>query len=263
VIIRATVRRLIRSGARGVVRTTVSTLTRTVARTLTRRVLRVAIRSTVATTGKGMLGDQAAGDQATAASSGSTLIGLIVGVVVLGFSFWGILVALGPAAAATILEHGQLSVFAACLLASLPMFLYALLVYGAARWQRIPVRFVTTVEGVLVQAYFTGAGSFLPMTTDVELEGAPRSKAVVSCFALAGLYLLHLAAAGLAHLAGSPSLGFASGMLLIYCFVYAFPIKPLEGYTVWAYRKSLWVLIFVPILVSFALTFPETLQIVL
>jgi hypothetical protein len=263
VIIRATVRRLIRSGARGVVRTTISTLTRTVARTLTRRVLRVAIRSSVATKSKGMLDSPTGPTDESPTRDTGTFGGLLVGIAALSLSFWGILVAAGPNATATILAAGQLSLPAACVLASLPMLLYAILAYLAARWQRLPIRFVTTIEGLLVQAYFTGAGSFLPMTTDIELEGQPKSKARVAGFALFGLYGMHLLSAGLAHLLENPTLGFASGVMLIYCFVYAFPIKPLEGYWIWSYRKIFWALVFVPILLSFALTFPETLQIIL
>ena len=77
------------------------------------------------------------------------------------------------------------------------------------------------------------------------------------------MYGLHLLLWVLAWATGHPVLSFASGAFLIFCFVYVFPIKPLEGYDVWAEDKRLWLAIWLPILVSFFFSLPDSLAAIL
>ena len=70
--------------------------------------------------------------------------------------------------------------------------------------------------------------------------------------ALIGMFLLF----GLCYIAGEmldmASLNFLSSMFLIYCFVYSFPIEPLEGHIVLSHNKLLWLAIVTPIVLAFA-----------
>jgi hypothetical protein len=109
----------------------------------------------------------------------------------------------------------------------------------------------------LLQAYFTGAGSFLPMTTDLEYKGEGRDRMRLALLALATLYGCHLGLAALHAWSGVAVFGFASSMFLLYCFVYSFPIKPLEGHDIWEHSRVLWICAFVPILASFFFGVPE------
>ena len=109
----------------------------------------------------------------------------------------------------------------------------------------------TEIDGLVLQAYFTGAGSFLPMTTDVEYYGDKQTHCKLACAALIGMFALF----GIFFIAGEvlnmSSLNFLGSMLLIYCFVYCFPIEPLEGHIIWSHSKLLWLAISIPILAAF------------
>ena len=103
----------------------------------------------------------------------------------------------------------------------------------------------------MLQAYFTGAGSFLPLTTDVEYEGDDKSAcklAVGSLLGMLGFFGIFFVAGGIYNLA---ILKFLGSMFLVYCFVYSFPIKPLEGHFIWSFNKLVWLLVMLPILISF------------
>ena len=114
----------------------------------------------------------------------------------------------------------------------------------------VRVIYHTEIDGILLQAYFTGAGSFLPLSTDVEFRGEERAQQSVAIFALTGLFTVFLVLAALrARPGGSPDLGAA--MFLIYSFIYCFPIRPLEGRMVWDRSRLIWLLIALPILLAF------------
>jgi hypothetical protein len=52
-------------------------------------------------------------------------------------------------------------------------------------------------------------------------------------------------------------------MFLVYCFVYAFPLRPLEGHDLWKRSKLLWACAFAPIFIAFVFFFPAELTAIL
>ena len=101
------------------------------------------------------------------------------------------------------------------------------------------------------------------MTTDIEYAGSQRAKMWLATICLGSLFSLHLILFVIAAVLSSDLIHFASGTFLIFCFVYVFPIKPLEGYDIWAESKVLWVAVWLVVLTSFFFTLPASLSDVL
>jgi hypothetical protein len=257
VLLRATARRLLRTGASTMWRA----FSRATARTFTRRLVRTTVRPLLGLVTRGVLAD----DAADGANEGGVdleppaqpmPVALGLGFVGLAASFWGILAMISPEQLGAVTENGSVSVWFASVLAGAPLILYSVLTYFAAHRFGVEARFNTGIDGLLLQAYFTGAGSYLPMTTDVVYHGNEDKQHWVAALPLAGLFVAHLVLLGLSLAMDSFVLEFASSTFLIYVFVYSFPISPLEGYDIWKKSKLMWLAFFAPILASFALTLP-------
>lgn len=249
VVLRATARRFIRGASSNMMRTTVGAFGRTSARAATRRFVKFAGRLFFGA----MVQDSA--DEEAPAERGvlSQVISLAVGYAALCLSFFGILRVVArshPEHVTDLLGAGGLSEIEAVLLAGLPLLAYAALHQVVGRVLAVRATYRTEIDGLLLQAYFTGAGSFLPLTTDVEFTGTERSKRWLAICSILGMFGLHVLLMWLSPGAGSP-LEFLGAMFLIYCFVYAFPIKPLEGHFIWASSKLQWALVAAPILYAF------------
>ena len=291
VLLRATARRLIRTGASNILRTTFGAFSRAAARTFTRRLVRIVAHSMVGVMTKTAVRESFEEDEgesgetaptqaaATAGRRQSLPVALLLGFVGLAASFWGVIEIArgrspeGPAEVAAILGDGALSLPLAATLAAFPVVVFGMLAYIGGRIFRITIHYNTALDGLLLQAYFTGAGSFLPMTTDMEYFGESKRKMRTAAFAILGTYMVHLILVFAASDRGAAALGitqaqaqilqFSSAMFLIYCFIYSFPIKPLEGHDVWSENKLIWVAIWIPILISFLKSMPEQLSTIL
>ena len=69
--------------------------------------------------------------------------------------------------------------------------------------------------------------------------------------------------ATLAWMTHNPMIAFTAGAYLVFCFVYVFPIKPLEGYDIWVSNKWLWLAVWLPVLLSFFVSLPDSLAVIL
>ena len=74
---------------------------------------------------------------------------------------------------------------------------------------------------------------------------------------------VHLAINVAGRLLHNDTLIFASAGLLMYCFVFSFPLPPLEGYHLWKQSKWLWVAIWLPTLAAFIANTPEAFAAIL
>ena len=262
VILRATARRLMRSGSSSIMRTTLSAYTRASGRAVTRRAVKFGMRVLFGSVSRQVVDEtvKEAGGETSQETEPDTTVGwfsLPVGALALLLSFWGILCVIPEEKAAELTTDKGLGFWTAAGFATIPLVVYALMNLVGGRLFGVHVRMTSALDGLLLQAYFTGAGSFLPMTTDFEYEGgSDGANAKVAAFSLGVLYLIHL---GLnAFGGGSYQVEFLSTMFLIYCFVYSFPIKPLEGYDILKFNKLLWFVFWVPILWSFGVSLPNT-----
>ena len=257
VILRATARRLLRSGSSNILRTTLGAYSRAAGRAMTRRLVKLAARVAVGSVTKQAV--EGSLDEPEPATPMSNFIAIAVGFVGLIASFWGILLIADDSIVAAITTDRGLSVPVAAMLAGVPMLIYALLNAIAGRMHGVGISFNSAIDGLILQGYFTGAGSFLPMTTDIRYEGTTRQKAWVAVLALGSMYLLHLLLLWIGSMTGIYALTFLSTLFLIYCFVYSFPINPLEGYDIWSGSKLVWFLFWIPILGSFIVNLPADL----
>jgi len=269
VILRATLRRLFRSGSRSVLQTAVGTVTRASARTMTRRVVRVGVKSLTMFTRRSPATAESLEEDANAApqSAGKAVA---LGFAALALSLAGVLLVIdvehrptdsAGLPSAVVLRTMSLPV--AALLGAVPFPAYIILLLAAAPRCGATVSFRTGWESLLLQAYFTGSGSYLPLATDSEIAGPPSARARLAACSLGGLFVLHLGCATLGTAWDCYVLQYLGGMFLLYCFVFSFPIAPLDGYSIWSTSRWLWLLIWIPILLSFIWALPEPLHVIL
>jgi hypothetical protein len=270
VIVRAVLRRLFRSGARSALQTTVGTVARASSRTMTRRAIRVGVRSLSVLFRSPPPAEDTAKDDNAGEATQSLPYALGLGFAALSLSLVGVLLVIDlyhPAVAdqARPLDAvlGGLPMSVAALLGGMPLLVYACLLAVAAPRCGARVTFRTGWEALLLQAYFTGSGSFLPLSTDSEMTGQPAARARLALVSLGGLLALHLACSAAGYYFDFYPLQYVAGMFLLYCFVFSFPIAPLDGYYLWAYSRWQWLIVWIPILASFIWIMPESLHVIL
>ena len=139
--------------------------------------------------------------------------------------------------------------------------------YGIMAWAGIKydvkTSLRTSLDGMILQAYFTGALSYLPLASDVELKGETANKAKCSTMALLVLLGLSLVLDTLGILLGMVLLEIWAAQLLLYTFVISFPLQPLEGSDIFADSRLRWFGVFVLVLLAFLLNMPETFYAIL
>ncbi|MGE0384119.1 MAG: hypothetical protein AB7Q97_05265 [Gammaproteobacteria bacterium] len=262
VILRATARRILGTAAGGILRASFAAFSRASSRTVMRRAVRFALRMLFAAIARDRpIGDQTADPQA--ANRRSAWLPVLTGAIGLSLSFAGVLALLPDPARIAIAGETTGTALAAVACAGLSLVVYALIVAAAARRFGVSLRFNTAFDGLLLQAYFTGGASFLPLTTDVEYEGPARQRMFVAAATLAGLLAVHFVLWALAGATGWKTAQVAAGMVMVFCFVYSFPISPLDGYQIWSASKRAWCAAWVPILLVFITHFPDVLSSVL
>lgn len=255
VILRAVAQRLFRAGATNVVRLTFGTMTRTIARTAVTRTIRIFIRSSAGSLAKDIMGRD---DEVVQAAPRSSLLAIIYGLIGTALSFWGVLLFTSLSVVKQLEDELGLSMGFMILAAILPLVFLCFACLLAARLFQTRTIFLTRVDGLMIQAYFTLSGSFLPMTTDFEFHGSPRSKSHSSLFAIFLMMLAFIALRVLGAQLENSALIFASAMFLTYLFVYSFPVFPLLGFNIWHHSKLLWLCMFAPVLLAFLFVFPQS-----
>jgi hypothetical protein len=260
VILRATARRLLRTGSSNLMRTTFGVFTRATGRAATRRIVKGASRVMIGRAVKTAADaeDEAASEESFDETAGRRVLSVLIGVAALALSFRGILALIPAEVLHEVTYEGRIGIAQASLLAALPLAAYGVLHAVFGRLWNVRIRYRTEIDGLLLQAYFTGSGSFLPLSTDIAYDGEPRDRQRVATAALAGLFLIHLLFGVLGSAFGSAALTFCGAMMLVYCFVFCFPIQPLDGSYVWRRSKLLWFGVSLPILIAFLVSLPES-----
>lgn len=257
VILRTTFRRLLRASTSNLLRTSVGTLSRTGARTMTRRLARTASRFILGVLTVRPLTESDDRSGARWRETAVNWFSIALGFVALALSFAYVASALfrtGNENLASLTPNRVYSIAELSLCAACPLLVYAAVAYWIARYFGSRIRVYTAMDGLLLQAYFAGAGSFLPMTTDIEFEADERTRFKISTGVLIILYVAHLLLQRAATMV--PDALPLSAFFLVYCFVYGFPIPPLEGFWIWKGSRFVWVLVWVPILISFITSLP-------
>jgi len=259
VILRATSRRLMRGVSTNIMRTTVGAFGRTSARTVTRRVVKFTSQLLLSSIVQDSVDESEKAKQKPERHSWLTQsIALVLGFGGLCLSFLGVLHVISAEHVDALIGSKGLSEWEAVLLAGLPLPAYALLHKLFGKSVGVQTVYRTEFDGLLLQGYFTGAGSFLPLTTDVEYHGSDKGKCRLATSSLLGMLILFGLFSWIGVAIDSPQLSFLGSMFLVYSFVYCFPIKPLEGHYIWASSKLLWALISLPILLAFMISMDKT-----
>jgi hypothetical protein len=144
----------------------------------------------------------------------------------------------------------------------LPLWCIFLAQAGVARLYRVPLRHETGLDGGLIQLYFAGAFSFMPLSSDVVVEGSRRQSGIVS---LAGILVPTAISIGLWlywKLDGETRqfVLLASDAFLIYPLVQVFPLEPLDGIRLWRWRRGLWLATFFFVMGTFVFMGSEGLK---
>lgn len=147
--------------------------------------------------------------------------------------------------------------------AAFPLFAYTLVAYLGSLIFKLKLTFETTVDALLLQAYFTASGSFLPLTTDIHYIGDSKAKAHLAIFNLTILFFLNLTLFFIGEIFNLPQLQYIAGMFHIYAFIFSFPLSPLDGAHIWKYNKILWGIIWILLIIAFNYTIPSSLYTIL
>ena len=142
----------------------------------------------------------------------------------------------------------------------LPMWLIYFVQNGAARRMGVLLRHETGIDGGVIQLYFAGAASFMPLTSDVEVEGTVAQRGKVS---LVGLFVPAVVAACIWagwNATGNNWILLVADLFLIYPMVQVFPLKPLDGSDVWAWSRPAWFGIFALVMGCFMVLGSEGLK---
>ena len=253
-IIRSNGRNILKSTFMSAVRTGLRAVTRRLIRTMLPMLLRLFLPSMRTSTIQNM-------DALEKDFPQPLFIGLGLGVLSLTLSFYGV-VLWHP-----FLEVGNfatgLTLFTLSILAGLNLVIH----YGVMAWAGlkydVKTSLRTSLDGMILQAYFTGALSYLPLSSDVELKGETLNKAKCSAMALLSLLGISLFMDTVGVLLGWVILELWAAQLLLYTFVISFPLKPLEGSDIFAGSRLQWVGVFTLVLLTFLLNMPETFYAIL
>ena len=156
---------------------------------------------------------------------------------------------------------GSMVIWLGGFLMVLPLWLMYFAQAAVARREGLVLRHETGVDGGFIQLYFAGAFSFMPLTSDVIVDGA--SDAQRGRIALGGVLsstvvsvLLWMAW----KVSGVPMLVLLADAFLIYPMVQIFPLNPLEGIFIWRWSRLLWLVLFFLIMFLFMVPGSEALR---
>jgi hypothetical protein len=144
----------------------------------------------------------------------------------------------------------------------LPLWLVFFTQAGVARRLGVRLRHETGADGGLIQLYFAGALSFMPLSSDVVVEGTTADRGRVSMAGILvptgisiGLWMLWKLTGGTMQ----PVL-LASDAFLIYPMVQSFPLDPLDGSRLYRWHRGIWLAGFLVVMGAFIFMGSEGLK---
>ncbi len=252
---------IIRSNGRNILKSTFMSAVRTGLRAVTRRLIRTMLPMLLRLFLPTMRTSTKRTVNALEDMEQPLFLGLGLGLVSLTLSFYGV-VQWHPYLEAGNFAKG-LSLFTLSLLAGVNIVIhYAIMAWAGLKYG-VQTSLRTSLDGMILQAYFTGALSYLPLASDVVLKGETKDKANCSTMALLSLLALSLLLDTLGVLLGWVILEMWAAQLLLYSFVISFPLKPLEGSDIFSHSRLRWAGVFFLVLLTFLLNMPETFYAIL
>lgn len=140
-------------------------------------------------------------------------------------------------------------------------FIYGMQLRSAQR-RKLVLRHETGADGGFIQLYFAGAFSFMPLTSDVIVEGEASDKGWVSVVGLLAPVAVSVVlwTGWKASGASNPWILLAADAFLIYPMVQTFPLNPLDGVHVWRWGRARWCGVFAIVMTAFILIGSEGLK---
>lgn len=157
---------------------------------------------------------------------------------------------------------GSPLIWGGAILFVLPLWLIFFTQSGVARRLGVPLRHETGVDGGLIQLYFAGALSFMPLSSDVEVDGTTAERGRVSLAGLVVPTVISIALWLFWKLTGGTTqmVLLASDAFLIYPMVQCFPLDPLDGSRLYRWHRGIWLAVFVVVLSAFIFMGSEGLK---
>jgi hypothetical protein len=141
-----------------------------------------------------------------------------------------------------------------------PLWFIYLVQSSAARREGVILRHETGLDGGAIQLYFAGAFSYMPLSSDVTVEGSMQQKGRVSLVGLLAPTLVSIGLWATWKATGLHWVLMASDAFLIYPMIQAFPLAPLDGVHVWRWRKGVWCVVFAFVMGAFLFMGSEGLK---
>lgn len=247
-IVRSNGRNILKSTFMSAVRTGLRTMTRRLVRSILPVLLRLFLPAFKTSTQQDVGNPEVEHPQ-------PIIISLGMGLIVLTLSFYAV-VELNSNVQFESLQRG-LSLWTVAILASLSLLIH----YGVMFWRglvnNVKISLRTPLDGIILQAYFTGALSYLPLASDINLEGTVENKARCSGETLMIMLGISVILDSIGHVLDWVVLEIWAAQILLYVFVISFPLRPLEGSDVLEHSKLWWFGIFVFVLAAFLFNMPE------
>jgi len=153
-------------------------------------------------------------------------------------------------------------IWAAAALFVVPLWFVYFVQSGVARRLGVPLRHETGIDGGLIQLYFAGAFSFMPLSSDVVIRGTSAERGRISLAGILVPMALSITLWLIWKLSGEtmqPVL-LASDAFLIYPMVQCFPLDPLDGIRLYRWHRGIWLAVFVFVMATFVFMGSEGLK---
>jgi hypothetical protein len=242
---------MLRTSGRNVLRSTFMSAARTMTRALTRRIVRSFLPMMMRLFLPAFRLSALEGDSPQRKKQ-PLWWSMSLGMLTLSLSFYGVVMVSQDAGLLT-----DLSMLTVSSIAVLPLLFHFGLFYTIGRLTNVKIELRTDIDGVLLQAYFTGAGSYLPLASDIELDGTKRDRGICAAGVLTGFLALYMIFEVAGVFTGAAILHNCAAQVLLYTFVLSFPLPPLDGSDVWKHSPLAWLLIWVATLLIFLGRMPE------
>jgi hypothetical protein len=142
----------------------------------------------------------------------------------------------------------------------IPLWFIFFVQSGAAKKEGVILRHETGPDGGAIQLYFAGAFSYMPLSSDVIVEGSMAQKGRVSLVGLIAPTLVSIALWAVWKSTGLKWVLLASDAFLIYPMIQSFPLAPLDGVHVWRWRRGVWCVVFAFVMGAFLFMGSEGLK---
>ncbi len=158
------------------------------------------------------------------------------------------------------IEWASPVIWAGAALFCLPLWFIYFVQATAARKEGVLLRHETGPDGGAIQLYFAGAFSYMPLSSDVIVEGSMAQKGKISLIGLIVPTLVSIALWAVWKATGQIWILLASDAFLIYPMIQSFPLAPLDGVQVWRWKKGVWCVVFAFVMGAFLFMGSEGLK---